>query len=376
VPIAGAAPLPLGRLSFTVADGELVPAWLGDRDRPWLRDLLAAAEAFVGRPFAELALHWRRSDPDPRAGRRHAAAVHVLAHWLRTHAVRADRRAARLALFELVASGHERDHALAVVAAQHRVAVDELAATLYDDLPERRAVRWPEPPPEPGNLALAANTALVRGMLRRAVAAELQVHGGSRTLLKTAWLLGAVPTIRSEPVASTTMSWPDTRTTRHAALPAIVSLLPWARRYRLRATIVLPHARGDLVLTSGDPLLPAPEPRPFDSALEREFARDFVRLLPDWEVVREPTAIVTGDTLAFPDFELRPRSGGPSWLCEVAGLRDPGALPNKVALLTRCPRLVLCLPECHVTPELRQHPRVVPFRRRVDVHAVRAVIER
>jgi hypothetical protein len=61
-------PLPLRLQSFTATDGEFVPAWLTDRDRPWLRDLLEEAEAATGRPVAELARRWRRSDPDPRAG--------------------------------------------------------------------------------------------------------------------------------------------------------------------------------------------------------------------------------------------------------------------------------------------------------------------
>jgi hypothetical protein len=35
--IHGVGPVPTRILSFTRADGELVPALLGNRDRPWLR---------------------------------------------------------------------------------------------------------------------------------------------------------------------------------------------------------------------------------------------------------------------------------------------------------------------------------------------------
>jgi predicted nuclease of restriction endonuclease-like RecB superfamily len=364
------ATLPPSKLAFTAADGELVPAWLGDRDRPWLRDLLAAAEAFAGRPFADLARHWRRGERDPRAGRRQDAAVHVLERWLRQRAAGAPRRAARQQLFGLAAAGVPRHLALAQVAGQLGVGPAELAASLYDDLPERRRVVWPDPPPDPAWLAHAANTALVRGLLRHATAAELQVHGASRVLLKTAWLLGAAPAVLEEPAGAATLRWGDGA----RVVASLVPLLPWARRYRLRATCALPRGCGELVLATGDPLLPAPEPRPFDSALERELARALGRLLPDWEVVREPAVVATAHGLAFPDFELRPRCGGASWLCELAGLRDAAALPAKVALLARCPNLVLCLPERHVPAELRGHPRVVSFRRRVDAHAVRAAI--
>ncbi len=369
---AGVTALPLAKLSFTAADGELVPSWLGDRDRPWLRDLSASAEAFAGRSIADLERHWRDGENDPRAGPRQQAAVHVLAQWLRRCARATPRSAARWRLFRLAANGVARAQALTEVAAALRIASADLERTLYDDLPDRRAVVWPEPPPEPTRLALATNSALVRGLLRHAVAGELQVHGASRALSKTAWLLGAAPAVTCEPHSATTMVW-------RAAAPvmaSLVPLLPWARRYRLRATCVLPRARGELVLGTGDPLLPGPEPQRFDSALERQFARDIARLLPEWEVVREPRAVATASGLAFPDFELRPPRGRASWLCEIAGLRNAAALRAKVALLERCPRLVLCLPARHVPHEFRGHPRLVPFRRRVDALVVAALVAR
>lgn len=51
VPIAGVAALPTALLCFSQTEGELVPAWLSDRDRPWLRDLLdeSAAPPLVDR---------------------------------------------------------------------------------------------------------------------------------------------------------------------------------------------------------------------------------------------------------------------------------------------------------------------------------------
>ncbi|HEX6811947.1 MAG TPA: DUF790 family protein [Planctomycetota bacterium] len=370
----GVAPLPPGRLSFTAVDGEIVPAWLGDRDRPWLRDLIAEAHSFVGRPFAELAQRWRQSGPDPRAGCRQASALHVLSDWLRAHAVGVARSAARWELFRLCAAGVTREQALTDVAARHAIAVCDLVATLYDDLPDRRRVRWPEPPPEPMRLALAANGALVRGILRRAASAELFVHGAARVVLKTAWLRGAVPTVDGEPHGPTKLVWPRAGRTAHSALPALVPLLPWVHRYRLRARCELPSASGDLVLSTGDPLPPGPEPRLFDSALERRFASDFGRLLPAWRLLREPTVLTGAHGLAFPDFELLPPAGGESWLCEIAGLRDRTALPAKVQLLARWVRLVLCLPQHEVDGDLRRHPRVVPFRKHVDVQRVRAVI--
>lgn len=372
---AGVTSLPSTRLSFTLADGELVPTWLGDRDRPWLRDLLAEAEAFVGRPFVELASHWRRSDPDPRAGPRQAAAVHVLGARIRTLAMAPTRTAARQELFAAVARGLSREVALATVAARHHLSADQLAATLYADLPQQRCVCWPDPPPDPGWLALATNLAMVRGLLRYATSARAQLRGASRALLKTAWLCGAVPAVGRTASGETILTWRAVPGGRVQGLPSLVALLPWARRFTLRARCELPGARGDLVIATGDPILPGPEPRRFDSQLERRFERDLRCLRPQWEVVREPVALLVGSGLAFPDFELRSGAAGMPWYCEIAGLRDRAALSTKVRMLTECERLVLCLPAREVPDALVGHPRVVPFRRQVPAAAVVAVVE-
>ncbi|MCA8964673.1 MAG: DUF790 family protein, partial [Planctomycetes bacterium] len=256
---AGVTSLPSTRLSFTLADGELVPTWLGDRDRPWLRDLLAEAEAFVGRPFVELADHWRRSDPDPRAGPRQAAAVHVLAARIRALAIAPTRTEARQELFAAVARGLSREAALATVAVRHHLSAAQLAATLYADLPEQRCVSWPDPPLDPGWLALATNLAMVRGLLRYATSARAQVRGASRALLKTAWLRGAVPAVGRAASGDTTLTWRAATGGRVRGLASLVALLPWARRFTLRASCELQGARGDLVIATGDPILPGPE---------------------------------------------------------------------------------------------------------------------
>lgn len=374
--IAGVTPLPRTRLSFHNTDGELVPAWLGERDRPWLRELIAAAEAFVGRPFAELAQHWRRRPLDPRAGRRQAAAEHVLSCWMRGPASGVASGEVRHELFVLSANGATREQALAAVAARRGIAVEAVCHSLYDDLPQRRPLCWPEPAPEPTRLALAANLAAVRGLLRFATAATLHVHGATRLLLKTAWLHGAVPAVASASPQGTTLTWRHgDLAARVRVLPSLVALLPWAHRYSLRARCELPFERGELVLNTGDPILPGPEPRWFDSGLERAFERDFRRLLPDWQLLREPAALLAGDGLAFPDFELRAPGGAPSWFCEIAGLRDRAALPHKVQLLAACAHLVLCLPQDAVPDALRTHARVVVFKRRVDAAAVARVVQ-
>lgn len=362
MPIAGVPVLAPRRLPVTIADGELVPAWLGDRDRPWLRDLIEVAEGYVGRPVHEWLRRSRESEIDPRAGARQAVALHVLDAWLRKGAVGPRRSAMRLRLYGAAAAG----------------AVDGLEregerAGMFDDLPLRRIIRWPAPPPEPARLALVANTVMAQSALRHASDVRLRLFGASRALLRTAWLHGAgLRPARSGGGDVVVSRWRRSPADPARATSAIVPLLPWARRYRLEADCDLGPSRGVLVLATGDPLLPGAEPRRFDSRLERWFLQDLLRAAPECRVVREPAPIVTSRGLAFPDFCIALPRRAP-WLCEVAGLRDAAALPAKLALLEH-PRMVLCLPARMVPEDWRGHPRVVAFRRRIRVEEVLAVV--
>ncbi|MFO1077291.1 MAG: DUF790 family protein [Planctomycetota bacterium] len=374
---ANAPPLPERLCRWTTADGEFVPAWLSDRDRPWLRDLVEHARGAVGGTVAAMRQRLRGSEPDPRAGQRQRAAAFVLEAWLAAAASGPARVDARRALFELRARGAPVEVAYREVAATFRASSAELEATLFADLPDQRRVRWPEPAPEPGRLLLAANTAMVRGLLRHAEAAELRLWGGARTVMRTAWLLGAHAEFAAGADQATTLRFLEAATGgRPHVTAALVQLLPWTQRFRLVARCRIAGQQGRLVLATGDPLLPAPEPRRFDSRLERAFAADFAEIRPGWRLVREPAPLQLAGGLAFPDFGIVPDLGACApWWCEIAGLRDERALPQKLALLAH-PRAVLCLPRRAVPPELQMHPRLVAFGARVPVAAVAAVIER
>ena len=79
-----------------------------------------------------------------------------------------------------------------------------------------------------------------------------------------------------------------------------------------------------LELRPGDPIFPAVEPRRYDSRLEERFARDFRRLAPEWDVVREPEPVPVGSTLIFPDFALQHRTDAARrWLLEIVGFWTP-----------------------------------------------------
>jgi predicted nuclease of restriction endonuclease-like RecB superfamily len=347
----------------------VVPPWLSDRDRPWLRDLLCEAEAMHGRPFAELQRRWRQRETDPRAGPRLTIARHVLQRLLLCQTKAPRMATIRRELFA-AAANVPRDEAVARVAAHHGTTPTALLADLFVDLPHARRLVWPNPPLAPADVLLAANLAIGKGMLVRAEAATLRLEGAARAVLRTAWLHGGAFTIEGEAGDAVHLRWrlPDRRSAR--ALAATVPMLPWAHRYRLTAHCRIGGLAGTFVLATGDPILPGPEPRAFDSELERTFALDAAARAPQWELLREPIPLVTAGQPCFPDFALRHRDTGERWLLEIAGLRDRRALAHKLAALTAVPRYVLCLPRRAVPAEWRGHPRIVPFGRRVEVASV------
>jgi len=109
------------------------------------------------------------------------------------------------------------------------------------------------------------------------------------------------------------------------ALASLIPRLSWCHKLRLEADCVLGTGThiGCLELRTGDPVIPARELAPFDSKVEERFAKSFGKLAPEWDVVREPRAVPVDDALIFPDFELRHRATGDSWLLEIAGYWTP-----------------------------------------------------
>jgi hypothetical protein len=163
------------------------------------------------------------------------------------------------------------------------------------------------------------------------------------------------------------------------ALGSLVPHLAWCRRFRLRATCLVQEALVDLSLGTGDPILPADPPRLYDSRIEERFAREFRRLAPDWDVLREPEPVVAGNRLVFPDFALQHRyEASRRWLVEIVGFWTPDYVRQKLALYreARIAHLILCIDEARACEEgsLPAGAVIVRFRRRIDTDAVRRIV--
>jgi predicted nuclease of restriction endonuclease-like RecB superfamily len=134
------------------------------------------------------------------------------------------------------------------------------------------------------------------------------------------------------------------------------------------------------VVESGDPLFPSENARPYDSRLEEKFARDIARLAPDWEVLREPSAVPASGTLLFPDFLLQHRFDRERrFFVEIVGFWTPSYLKRKLETLraARIENLILCIDEARRCSEEELPPdaRVVRFRKRVDASKLLPILE-
>ena len=181
--------LPLELCAFDLAEREIVPRYLTERDHPWLGSLLDEYARFEGKPRREIDRHLREQAHGPPADELRAR--HVLDRACKTRIDAAvPPRKARAAVFASAAVSPTRE--LAMARAGEALAIDPgtLEGCLFADLgPER--VLGPLPAwLGPEALALRVNLATVQGLLRRASHAELWARGAARDIVRAAQLFG------------------------------------------------------------------------------------------------------------------------------------------------------------------------------------------
>lgn len=394
-------PEPLLRSSVKV--GQVLPHWFTAADHPWLRKLIDEYERAVGRPRRELLERLR----DPRGGQgrgaRRGVVVHVLDRLYRPEReagggaplpTRAPRRSltarrVREAVFAEAAVAGPGPRATVIERAAETLGLlpDEVEAALFCDLPGERRIGPPTAPVDAPGLAVRANLVLAQGIVFRAARVRLDLEGNARDVVRLARLRGLICTVepKSRPEDATLdLSGPLSifrRTTLYGrALAEVVPRLAWCDRFVLAADVVVGGQSARFELRTGDPILPAAEPRRFDSKLEERFARAFAKAAPAWDLVREPEPLDAGGALIFPDFALQHRqSPARRWLLEVVGFWTRDYLEQKLARLRAAgvANLLLCVDaDRNVGPDdLPAGATLIPFRRSIDPAAVLAVIE-
>lgn len=378
-----------GLACCSLRDGHLEPLWVSERDTPWLRELIEIYESFVGAPrrSLEARLH-RLGEHRPLLGRR-PLVIGVLDRLYRSEVVATFAPVqARYAVFTAAARREDRILVLERVATSLGIGVAELEGSLLADLPGERRLMAPEEPLTPTTLALRSNLAIAQAALKSSSEVSIRLEGNARAIVRHAKLRGLICLLSPAEAAggvALELSGPLSLFRRTALygrqLAELVPMLPWSRRFELSARCLVGSREGTFTLRTGDPLPAGPEPRLYDSALERRFAREFTRTAPGWELLREPEPVEAEGTLIFPDFAIQPH-GDPSrrWLLEIVGFWTADYIEHKLRRLRAAslPRLILCLDadrDCG-EHELPPDARVVRFRKRIDPGEVLALIER
>ncbi len=368
-------------------DGRVVPRWLLPRDEPWLRELVHEASAAGGRAAAEVDERLVESvAPIARrhgAGRRLVEAVWAVERrrWSLRTASPVPPRTIRRVVFELAAE-RSREEALSTAAAELGLDVTQIESLLFADRPRAKLLVAPGAPATTSSLADAYNLAIVQSLLGRATEVACVVRANLRRVVGYAKLLGLMMTFdeAADGAATMTLSGPmalfhDTVKYGNALarwFPALVATPGWS----LRASIVLSGEtlRFDLGADSPLPRTHA-MPRAHDSRLESKLEVDLRRMASPWRIEREVAVVRAAPgndgrrKLLFPDFALSSDRG--RVLVEVVGYWTKDYLEDKRAMLNaaRVP-LVMCIDERHADPALATDPRVVMFKKRIDVHTL------
>lgn len=366
-------------------------SYLGPRDEPWLRALLDEHARYAGRKRVELRERLREPLPvrSPKAKLR--AAIKVLERAVpdmeRPMLVP---RELRFRAFRAAAQGVGRDAALARIARDLGATLDDVEGALFADLAGERRLGMVPPDLSPSNLALLVNQALVLGLLKRSTTVRISARGHARELVRHARFVGLICRV-------TRAAGDDERVLLEISGPfslfrrtgvygrALASLLPRAARchcFQLVAHCALgrgPHTARFIVQAS-DPIFPVRELAPHDSRLEAAFARDFGRVAPDWDLVREPRPVEVGGALLFPDFELVHRRD-PTRRCllEIVGFWTPEYLAEKLRRFRAAglERVILCIDarrRCS-DDDLPATAKTIRYKRRIDPREVLAMLQ-
>lgn len=383
-------------------DGSISPDYLVASDHVWLGALIDEFRRFAGKPWRELELQLREPLRCPSPAAKRLWASQVLSRLCRDRGRPARRpREVRAQVFSLAAAHPDWGCAVtrAAAARELEISVLELDECLFADLPRERRVAPVADDMSASELALRTNLAIVQAVVRRSHDVEIRLKGHARAIVQTARLCGLICVVQrgvevgrwegeaGGPCASElvmSISGPMAlfrRTVVYGrALAAIVPQLGWCARYQLEARSSIEGQPVTVLVRSGDPIMPADEPRRFDSKLEKRFAREFSRVAPDWDVIREPEPLDTGHGLIFPDFALEHRRDRRRrWHLEIVGFWTQEYLDKKLADLRAAghSRLIICVDQqraCDVS-DLATGAHVIRFRRRVDPAEVLRIIE-
>jgi len=366
----------------------LVPQFLTAADDPWVERLMEEVVRFEGKPRKKLDAHFRAGLPFDAPPRKLALARQALLKQWRIETVAAvPPRVARERTFVAGAGRRQaRGTVIERVAADLDVSADQLRDALFADVPGERRLLPPKCEISVTDLRLRTNLVLVQRLLERSTRVHLQLQGNARPVIRHAKLKGLICSVLGDEQSQTTrieISGPLSlfkRTLVYGrALAELPPQLSWCNRFYLEADVALGGGPARLILSTGAPIFPARRPKRFDSKLEERFSRDFSKATTDWDLIREPEPIPVARSLIFPDFAIvRRKPPFERWIVEIVGFWTAEYLERKLATLQLAglERLIVCVDaqRCCDDFDTLVGAHVLPFRRKIDVQDVLAVV--
>ncbi|MBC7532059.1 MAG: DUF790 family protein [Oligoflexus sp.] len=255
---------------------------------------------------------------------------------------------------------------------------ESIESILFADLPSEKLVGRLRDDISIHDLILSANTYLLKGIIQRSERVDIFICGKVRPIVRQALLRGLVCVVKplhgdSGYDIKISLSGP-LALFRHARLYGrllveVLPFLPNCDRFHLNAIISDGEKQNSWIIKSGDPIKPA-ENTAYDSQIERRFARDFMKMTNDYDLIREPQAIIAGESLIFPDFAIRHRTDtGKSWLLEIVGYWTDNYLKKKIEnlRLANIQHLIICVSKrLGSADKWPDHAQVIVFDRWID----------
>jgi len=375
------------RIPFRQYGDRITVQLIGESDLPWISALLDETEAALGQPWRELLARFE-SQPVRAPHVRTGVVVEAIRRWLGGHGVGGIKAVEiRGRLFGRAAlDDAARSARIEAVASGLGASPDEIERGMWADLPAERTVTMPRGRPTELALAAEANLLILQRVLRRCFELKLRLRGNARAIVRVASPRGLLTTATTDAGAVLIELSGPLALFHHTmvygrALGAILPHLPWCERFELEALCDL--GRGPATVHLCAPLLlPASSaPKKYDSLVEERFARDMAKRAPRWRIVREPSPVIAGAHLAFPDFMVEHRDEpGRRWWIEIVGFWTSGYLESKLARYrdANLSNVILCIDRRRGVDDraLPRDARVIKYDRRVDVEDVVAILER
>lgn len=267
------------------------------------------------------------------------------------------------------------DQALADVAPQIGLSVEEIDKALYADIAENQLIDSVEPTLDALRLIHRYNTALAQALLYRALGMVIEVFDSYRPVFKYIKLARLMHEIKTIPggyriYLDGPMSLFSNTERYGIGMAKLLPALLKAKKWRMEAVVNTSHWNRKIFRldnTCGLQSHYKDEPV-FDSTAEEAFFEKFARNKKSkWTVEREGSILDLGDTVMIPDFVFRHPDGREVHL-EIVGFWTPEYLEKKLEkarraglknLILAAPESLNCAVDSYEGPVLRYKTRLL-----------------